>query len=272
MARKPTWKPIEVAEAGYLRIISDSIQNLEKKVEDVFFPLVEGDLIVGSDYSGQHKGASHEAYSFIVTSDVFFVEWLGQLAEFRRQWLPDGRRLSFKKLNENVRWKSLPHFLTLSGELKGNLITILVSNEIKSFIAGGPDSIVEAFPDCFSAGINLGTAEKMFRLASFQAMILSCFRKEAQTSFWVSDHDETLDSHEKREDFGKMASLINFGISNWSKPAPHYFTTTELEDAPYWSEDLVAIADIAAGAYCKMSNVIPKYFGCRNWSVILASE
>jgi hypothetical protein len=86
-------------------------------------PVADGTMIVASDYSGQHKEASHEAYSFLVTVDQALKEWLPLLAAFRERWLPDNRRISFKKLNEPVRRRAFPAFLETAGKLRGNLVT-----------------------------------------------------------------------------------------------------------------------------------------------------
>ena len=65
-------------------------------------------MIIVSDYSGQHKLASHEADSFLVTTDCALDEWQPVRLEFGNRWLPDGRRISFKQLSEPTRWLELP--------------------------------------------------------------------------------------------------------------------------------------------------------------------
>ncbi|MBK1622258.1 hypothetical protein CKO32_01635 [Afifella marina DSM 2698] len=226
-------------------------------------------MVLASDYSGQHKEASHEAYSFLITTDEALIRWLPSLSEFRGQWLPDGRRISFKKLNEPVRWRALPAFLETVSELEGNLITILVDKRVGSFMSGGPEATVEAFPDCFDARIKKGTIEKMFRLASFVALILAGFRHQKQVSNWISDHDEALDSHDKREKFARLATYLTFGLTGWRQAADHLFATTESHMAPYWSEDVAAVADLAAGAYCQLSGYLPAFVGRETWRMRL---
>jgi hypothetical protein len=133
-------------------------------------------MIIASDYSGQHKEATHEAYSFLVTTDEALKNWLPSLAAFRQQWLPDGRSISFKKLNEPLRRQALRPFLDTAAGLSGNLIKILVNREVGSFISGGPALAKDVFPDCFQANASLGTVEKMLRLASFVGLILAGLR------------------------------------------------------------------------------------------------
>jgi hypothetical protein len=163
------WRPLTDTRAGYLFSLSDSIAVAEAKHPGLLVPVADGTMIVASEYSGQHKEASHEAFSFLVTVDQALREWLPSLGAFRERWLPDNRRISFKKLNEPVRWRALPAFLETVGKLRGNLITILIDRRVGSFMSGGPDPAIEAFPDCFAACANRGTVEKMLRLASFVA-------------------------------------------------------------------------------------------------------
>lgn len=265
------WRPLENTRAGYLFDLSDSLSIVEAKYPNLLVPIVDGTMIIASDYSGQHKDASHEAYSFMITSHRALNEWLPQLRVFRKRWLPDGRRISFKKLNEPVRWRALPAFLETVAKLRGNLVTILVDRRVGSFMHGGPDAVIEAFPDCFSEDANHGTVEKMFRLANFVALILFGLRREDQDSRWISDHDEALDSYEKRENFARLATYLTIGLTGWRQPADNFFGTTETPMIPYWSEDLAAVADLAAGAYCKMSEDLPAFFGRRSWEVKMAS-
>lgn len=266
------WRPVTDTQAGYLFTLGDSLRIVEAKHPDLLVPVTNGTMIVASDYSGQHKAANHKSYSFLVTTDQALQEWLPSLRAFRERWLPDNRRISFKKLNEPVRWRALPAFLETAGNLSGNLVTILIDRRVGSFMFGGPDAAVEVFPDCFPANANRGTVEKMLRLASFVALILSGLRREDQVSNWISDHDEALDSHDKREQFARLATYLTFGLTRWRQPADNLFGTTELPMAPYWSEDVAAVADLAAGAYCQMSAHLPDFFGKENWVVGIASS
>lgn len=255
------WRPILDVHAGYLFSLSDALSIAQAKYPGMLASVTEGEMIIASDYSGQHKGATHEAYSFLVTTDLALNEWLPLLRDFRERCLPDGRRISFKKLNEPVRWRALPAFLETASTLRGNLITVLVDRRVGSFIDGGPTAAIEVFPDCFPPHTAHGTVEKMLRLASFVALILSGLRREDQASRWISDHDEALDSHIRREGFARLASYFTFGLTAWRNAADNLFGTMESPTTPYWSEDVAALADLAAGAYCQMSSHLPTSLG-----------
>ena len=103
-------------------------------------------MIVASDHSGQHRGASHEAYSFLVTTQRAIDEWQTVRLEFRNRWLPDGRRISFKQLREPMRRRALIPFLDAASAIRGNVVTFLIDRRVGSFIEGGATALAEVFP------------------------------------------------------------------------------------------------------------------------------
>jgi hypothetical protein len=223
-------------------------------------------MVILSDYSGQHKGSSHEAYSFLVTTARAIHEWLPVREAFRRDWLKDGRRISFKRLGDGMRWSAFAPFLRLASALRGNLITILVDRRIKSFVEGGVYSLAEIMPDCFSPDTSPRTMEKMLRLASFVGMITAGLRKEHQRSSWISDHDEALETFARREQLGRLACYLTFAFAGWREPADMWYGTTEASDLPSWAEDAAAIPDLMAGAACKLACVLPTHCGTELWT------
>jgi len=261
------WKRVTEQRAGYIFSLSDSISIVEWRYPGLLEPVDSGVMTLVSDYSGQHAGASHEAYSFLVTTDRYLQDWLPQLSEFRKRWLPDGRRLSFKQLREPLRRRALGPFLETASALRGNLITFLIDHRIKSFADGnGGESIIDTFPDCFSANTKPTTAEKIFRVASLLAMLIAGFRREDQRSLWISDHDEVLETFDRREGFGRLSSYLTFGLTGWMHPADQIFGTTEAPESPEWAEDAASIPDLVAGAYCILSNILPTYEGTELWN------
>lgn len=265
------WQQIANRELGYLSSIGEALHNLHSTKNDAFNSVECGEIIFCSDYSGQHKTAKYETYSFVITTDLFLRKWLPLLGDFRQKYLPDGRRLSFKKLNEPMRKRSLEPFLKVASLLEGNLVSVMIDKRLGSICPGGTEGVKEVFDDCFPPIIKDSSVEKMFRLASLSTLLIAGFRTERQTSFWVSDHDEALDTNEKREGLARLSAYLAFGLTGWQNPADQYFTTTGLSTAPLWSEDLATIADFAAGAYCEMSSMLPTLMGTPKWLVGMSS-
>ena len=263
-----TWQPTSAEESGYFWALSDAISIVESKFPSMLVPVRDGELCIFSDYSGQHKGAQFEAYSYLLVTEAEVQAWLPLRDAWRQNYLPDGRRLSFKKLRENSRNRAFLPFLDLCSQLKGNVVTFLVDSRIERI---ADFDVKAAFPDCFDGAESDFTTEKMFRVAGFLALVLAGLRREDQVSNWVSDHDEALETHERREGLAKLMAYLIFGFAGWRHPADCYFGTTESKYTLDWYEDLSAIPDIFAGAYCKLAATLP--FRFRNRSIqILTSE
>lgn len=261
------WRHTNVPEAGYADVLSGAIERVQRANPDTFWPVSEGLQLVASDYSGQHRGASHEIYAFLITTADALEPWVTEREAFRRRWLPDNRRISFKQLREPMRRRAFPHFLHLTGHLRANLITIMVDQRVGSFMLGGPAAIREVFDDCFAPNASDGTVEKVFRLATFVSLIQAGLRREDQRSRWVSDHDETLDTFDKREGFARMATYLTVGLTGWRRAADQDFYTTEAANLPEWMEDLAAIPDLSAGAFAKLADVLPLFLNQPTWTV-----
>lgn len=264
------WNSFDVPEAGYVNLINDAIVAVERRTPTLFTRVDTGLQILASDYSGQHRGSTHDVYSFVVTTSNYLQDWLPLRDDFRRRWLPDGRRLSFKQLREPLRRRAYPHFLETCGAMRGNIITVMIDNKIRSLIDGGPVALATALDDCFVTNATPNSIEKIYRLALFVAMIVTGLRREDQPSLWISDHDETLDSFEKRERFARLTTYLTFGLSRRQASADQTFMTTQHEALPDWGEDFAAIPDIAAGACASLCDVLPLFVQRKPWTLGLS--
>ena len=212
-------------------------------------------MIIVSDYSGQHKVATHEAYSFLVTTDRALGEWKGASSRVPRSGLAPRRAPHIIQTAQGANAvASADPFLDAASAIRGNVITFLVDRRIRSFMSGGAGAIAEAFPDCFSPETKPGTIEKMLRLSSFVAMLIAGLRQEKQRSLWISDHDEALATFDRGEQFGRLCSYLTFGSDSLQSPADLEFGTTESPwHALAWAEDAASISDLIAGAcFCSL--------------------
>jgi hypothetical protein len=143
---------------------------------------------------------------------------------------------------------------------------------VGSFIEGGATALAEVFPDCFSPETKPGTIERMYRLSCLVALLTAGFRDERQRSLWLSDHDEALETFNRREQFARLAWYLTFGLTRWRNPADMEFGTTESPFAPAWAEDAASIPDLIAGAYCQLSRLLPTHCGTEVWRRTVSSH
>jgi hypothetical protein len=88
-------------------------------------------LIMTSDYSGQHAGCDAEVYSFLIADAVYLWLWQEMRKNLRQKYLPDMRRMSYKALGDKQRQAALIPFLRIANCIPGLLLTIMVDKRIK---------------------------------------------------------------------------------------------------------------------------------------------
>jgi hypothetical protein len=265
----PVWQPIRAEGSGYFLALSEAIAAVESNFPAMLTPMPGSSLSVFSDYSGQHKGARHEAYSYLVAAESDIQAWLPLRAAWRDRYLPDGRRLSFKKLGESTRKRALPSFLDLCSRLRGNVVTFLIDNRIGRF---ANFDLKEIFPDCFDGPESEFTTEKMFRVAGLTSLLLAGLKHENQQLNWISDQDEALETTDRREGLARLMAYLTFGFTGWRQPATVQFGTTGSQYALEWYEDLSAIPDIFAGAYCQLAGLLPSRFKDQPVKILRSNE
>ena len=96
-------------------------------------------LFVASDYGGEHGGAVYETISYLIADIADCANWQSTRERIRAQFLPDGRRMAFKNLNDRVRRRALEPFLQSANQLPALLATFAVPKSVRSlFHADGP--------------------------------------------------------------------------------------------------------------------------------------
>jgi hypothetical protein len=228
--------------------MSDQIADLA-----THFPALVPDLstaeriVIASDYGGQHDLPSHRSYAMLLADSMSIDSWDAGRVSVRERHLTDGRRMSYKKLTESLRWKALPEFLQAADELKGVLMTVLVDRRIESVLS--PD-VTKFIRDQLPHQENLPKRhilEYMIRIALFMSLLAGGLLRDGQDVVWITDEDPTVDSSERK---AQMSAVLRIVSSQYEPPdfKSMKSTTTASPDPSKSLEDLAAIPDLAAGA------------------------
>lgn len=250
------WCAIKKPSFGFLDNLSDGIALIEQRNPGLLAAVDDSAMWISSDYSGQHESASCEAYAFLVTTARALRAWNRRRITFRQKYLPDGRRLSFKKLKEPVRRRALAPFLTVADELHGNLVTIVIDKCFSSLFKKHGAATWDDLPGIFPEGTSANVVEKSLRLGTFISLILAGFRHERQPATWISDQDDSLENHDRRERIAEFISYTTYVMAGWKNPAPVEFGTTVLDVPDRRLEDFVALPDLVAGAFADLAPLL----------------
>jgi len=217
-------------------------------------PFVGRDLIITSDYGGEHSSATHRVYAFLISQKVP-PAWFKAMQQIRLTLLTDGRRMSFKRVVDETRMNALVAFLEAADTLTGHLVVVAVDKRIKHLVCH-PDEF-ERFRAAFDlkAKWNRQGFEDMARKAYFLTICLSIWAVPDMDLEWITDQDQSVANELRLDDFQRTAAhLISLYLQF---PMGVFAMNSTVIDGPdRLYEDLCAIPDLAAGMVSDVSAAI----------------
>jgi len=194
-------------------------------------------MFIYSDYSGQHKSSSYEVFSYLVVDPASSFCWFRNQSAFRKHALPDGRRMSFKGLNDKRKLDVLDDFLLCADKINGVCFTFCMK---KPDLFYGKD-----FKQLKDIGFKQKIMERTFIKAELAAYIIGLLSSSFQHVNWITDHDEMIANESLHDDFLELFRIP----LDWY--LPHLLR--EISIGPpklgeVMEEDFLSIPDLISGA------------------------
>jgi hypothetical protein len=230
--------------------LNSKFADIERPDRIVYPDLRDGsDLILASDYSGEHAHPEFLVLAFLLTPiSSLMMAWEPARLAVRKKYLPDGRRMSFKALNEPLRINALPSFLRAASQLNGVLVCIAVE---KSY------SLSTGFLEPLRHDWAAGPREKLHEICFFGAVVVNGLRGSGQNVHWITDDDAIVSTEKAQADaVNLMGSILHKHPDEALEVA--LGIASKFIDDDRRAEDIVAIADLAAGAYSETLTAIGK--------------
>lgn len=222
---------------------------------------VAGETIyIATDYSGTDRTSQFFVVSATFLNYQQLAEWDHLRTKVRSTFLQNGRRISFKDMNDGQRRRSLQPFLQASRLLPGTNITVAFDKSLKGF--GGLSGLKEKLEQ-------QGRLEAKWKSISFDravlvshllAVLISAQCVPGQNIIWISDRDEIFSSDAHSRDSAYLSSLFLSTYVNHHLGKLNVGTTS-LDEGDRLEEDLCAIADLAAGAIGEIFTGFKRRFG-----------
>ena len=249
-----SWWHTEEPAFGLMNVVSRTISNFERQ----YFrglPNLRGEanIFIASDYSGSHKDALYEAMSFLVATSPSIGDWLPQQQYIRLIYLPDGRRLSYKGLNDQKKRGALSPFLSAANGLHGVIFSALIDKRLDRLFQAQEQSSADAPELVDFSEWRPRAIERMLRSIHFVSLLLRGLSAPGQNVLWISDQDDIVANEIRHRQVVKACGTV---LNHY---LPHNlghirFGTTASDTGARELEDLVAIPDLVAGA---LTDIIP---------------
>jgi hypothetical protein len=238
------------------------INTLDKIMQSCDLPSCDGQLVLlASDCSGFEYSSNYIVISILAIDLYNSEEWEKRRRFIRNKYLPNKRRMSFKTLNDKYRQIALIPFLEAADYIEGLLISFVINKHVKKLFSY-PGILHEWHA---KLGLKWTWSEKQFermlKLANFTSILMGALGKDGQHMYWISDEDEIFANTTKQADVSMiMSRLGNIYIQH--DPGELGIGTSAIDPGDRAEEDLVAIADLAAGA---MVDVVGDASSNVNW-------
>jgi hypothetical protein len=246
------WNHLDNPDLGFMKGFSEFIVQIENEATGLLPDIRQGSTIfVGSDYSGQHNIAQYESYTLLLADLERCGNWETKRQQVRQRFLADGRRMSYKDLRDQLRKRALIPFLIAADSIPGLLVTVLVNKQIDSLFER-EGRLNMSKPDLKEyEHWDRAVFEKLLRVLHFVSFFVAGLSRSDQNVLWITDEDEIVANS------AKLQEVCNIFLGLCSHYLKHNLRharigTTKSDTGIRDVEDLVAVADLAAGALCQL--------------------
>ena len=247
---------------------SHSIQKIVAAAEPR--PLQNDNLLIVSDYGGEHRSATHLIYCYLVIRSGGH-SCLSALKAIRAEVLGDKRIMAYKRLGDASRQKALVPFLSVAAGLDGHLVAIAVDKR-KKWLSTAPESapvIRQSFG--FKGSWNPRSLEGMMRKTHFLSILVSIFSRDYTNVTWITDDDEFVANEARHDDALLAAARLT------SMYVPHRMgilrlNTTGQDPDLFQYEDFCAFPDLTAGMLSEAVSGLSKESWDERMRKVLNSE
>jgi hypothetical protein len=251
------WRGIGDKEFGLMTLISECFVNQCFLSPELFPNLkLNKTLFIFSDYSGQHKSSSFDVYSFLIVDIKAASEWHLHNKLVRETFLSNGRRMSFKNMNDKVRRRALIPFLNAANSIPGMAISFLVHKEIGSLFDNSRKLKMTSEIDIQLPSWKLPAVEHLLRIVHFFSLIVSSMSTEGQDIIWITDQDDITANRNKLKESTSVCGNILSHYLDFDLGHIRLGSVSTVDKASREMEDLCAIPDLIAGALAESLNVL----------------
>lgn len=233
------------------------------------FPNLRDDqtLYVATDFGGEHREAEHETTGVLLVDSTSLGHWLPSQKTLRAKYLPDGRRMSYKGLNDHRKQQALPAFLSSANRLNGLLFLIVVDKRLGSMFSNTGSLSRNAIDYPSLDKWPLQRIERALRATSVVSLLLRGLSGPSQNLTWFLDEDEIVANEARLREFINLFGTV---LNNYLCHSLGHcrIGTTACDSGTRDIEDLVAIPDLAIGA---LADVLPSLAGAGGLSTSLTT-
>lgn len=224
-------------------------------------PELTGQLIyIVSDYSGSHESSNYQVMSALYLDLENSKTWESKRRIVRQRYLSDGRRLSFKALNDKQRQRALVPFLQAADHIEGLSVTLAIKKSIRELCIRKSEVDLACQNFGLVGNWKFKALESTIRVAHLIGLLIGGLSRPKQDIYWISDEDDLFANLQRASDLQKILGKFS---GHYVKHELGYLGlgTTIIDEGDRIEEDLAAIPDLIAGTVSEVTTQLSKVAG-----------
>ena len=157
-------------------------------------------LMVGSDYSGDHASKDYRVYAFLAVDTDASPTWPATRKAVRDSFLPDGRRLSFKKLGDKQRLAALGPFLQSTESFTGICVALMVHKRFERLSTAANTLSLWQSLHGVQGRWDADAFEAMVRVVHLFSLLIARWSRPHMHVSWVTDRDAIVANDARHTD------------------------------------------------------------------------
>ena len=237
------------------------VPTLERIISREPLEALDGpEVQIFSDYGGEHKASEYLTTGVLYLDLLASKNWVHKRADWRIRHLPDGRRLSFKGLNDRYKQAALVPFLEAAQHISGLLVVIAIHKSVVSPCFGATVKEILETRSVPKFTWRPRQFERMLQVAHLVALLLGGLGMHGQNTYWFSDQDELFANEVSSQDLAEVLGLLS---GNYVRHTPGALGlgTTSVDEGDRYEEDSVAVVDLAVGAVAELVTTLRRRLG-----------
>jgi hypothetical protein len=214
--------------------------------------------LTASDYGGDHSGSLFDTYSFFLAEYDQASRAFSKWALSRPALLPDGRRMSFKGLNDGMRSRALQPFMQAVADSLGTVITVAIDQRIPFVFSERGDSKRGKWFLGFRGQWKDKLIERLLRVTAFATFFQSRLTK-ADHHLWFADTD-AITQGRRLHDFLNVSRVMADAHGLDPEQGRIFATPDHQEDlrgdARQLIEDFCSVPDLFAGVFAQVASIL----------------
>lgn len=171
----------------------------------------------------------------------------------RDDFLPDGRRISYKSLNDNQKIMAIIPYLASCDKISGAIATVAVENGCNIFPAFRSPEILTSWKKSVRV--------RLYTIVHLVSYLSSIFLTEGQKIVWLTDEDE-IAANENLLNCLESYTTETIGFYCEDRVSGVEVVTARVDPGNRRVEDLISLCDLSAGATAELlNNFSPLYNG-----------